>query len=83
MASAEQLKRIAELADRLESVSGKRRGLPIEAEDWNTLVAVLRAILDIERLQEDTSGTPDARYAPANHAHVGAVSREWLDAVLQ
>ena len=74
MASTAQLKRIADLADRLQLVADKRRGLPIEADDWNTLVAVLRALLEIERVQEDTSGTRlDAQYAPADHAHIGAV----------
>lgn len=76
--------RIAALVEQLASIGEKRRGMAIEAEDWNAIVAVLQGMLEIERLQEE--GAPaalQARFAPRLHDHLGQVSSAWLDAELQ
>ena len=52
MADASQLEKIAALVDRLEPLRAKRRGMPIEAEEWNALVDALQDVLEIDRAQE-------------------------------
>lgn len=79
-----QSARIAALVEQLASVDEKRRGMAIEAEDWNTIVAVLQGMLEIERLQEEGAAAMlQARFAPLLHDHLGAVSSAWLDSDLQ
>jgi hypothetical protein len=78
------LEQIAALVERLAPVGSKTRGMPIEAEDWNTLVGVLQGILAVDRGQEQglVEGLQD-RFAPLNHEHLGQVGVDWLDADLQ
>jgi hypothetical protein len=84
MATAEQLEKIAKLADLLVPLARKQRGMPIEADDWNTLVTTMRGILDIDRVQEQTSRAAlDEGYAPRVHEHLGTVDFAWLAADLQ
>lgn len=84
MAPANQLERIGSLSDKLAPLSGKRRGMPIQAEDWNTLVEVLAGILEVDRLQE-TAGVQalESHFALADHEHVGEVAGDWLTADLR
>lgn len=83
MASS-QLTRIAELVERLTPLGGKRRGMRIEADEWNALVDGLLGILEIDRAQERTAESALAdNFARRDHAHLGQVALEWLDAELQ
>jgi hypothetical protein len=84
VATAEQLEKIAKLADLLVPLARKQRGMPIEADDWNTLVSTMHGILDIDRVQEQTSRAAlDEGYAPRVHEHLGTVDFAWLAADLQ
>ena len=78
------LEQIAALVERLVPVGSKTRGMPIEAEDWNTLVGVLQGILAVDRGQEQglVEGLQE-RFAPLQHEHLGQVGVDWLDADLQ
>lgn len=79
-----QLTKIAELTDRAGRLTGKQRGMAIEADDWNALVDVVRGILAIDRAQEDgTQAALDQRYAAKQHEHLGQVTSAWLDPALQ
>jgi hypothetical protein len=84
MAAANQLDRIAALAAALAPLAGKQRGMRIEADDWNALVAAVKGILEIDRSQEEgrRAALADA-YAPRAHEHLGTVSVAWLAADLQ
>ena len=70
--------------DLLSALAGRQRGEPIQAEQWNTLVDVLRGVLEIDRAQETglAASLADA-YAPIDHQHLGQVSLAWLDTDLQ
>lgn len=84
MAGTGRLERIAALTDLLTAVDGRQRGEPIEATQWNTLVEVLRGVLEIDRGQESGLAQSLAdSYAPIGHEHLGQVSLAWLDADLQ
>lgn len=84
MATTTQLQKIAELVDQLAPVGNKQRGMPIEADEWNTIVKVLSGILEVSRAQEeDLQGSLDRRFAPLVHDHLGQVTLAWLDADLQ
>jgi hypothetical protein len=84
MAAANQLDKIAGLAERLAPLAGKTRGMKIEADEWNTLVDALRGVLEIERVQENSvSLMLEEKYAQKGHQHLGEVSLNWLDAELQ
>ena len=48
---ADLFERIDGLNDRLTPLAGKQRGMRIEAEEWNTLIDVLRGLLAIDRAQ--------------------------------
>ncbi len=78
------LDRIAALADLLTPLDGRQRGEPIQADQWNALVAVLRGILEIDKSQETglEQSLADS-YARADHEHLGQVSLPWLDVDLQ
>ncbi len=81
---ADQLKRLADLSERLKGLDEKRRGNPIEADDWNAIVSVIKGILEIDRVQEDAAtGRLEERFAAKNHEHLCEVGRDWLDADLQ
>src|SRR5262245_39926457 len=84
MASTAQLAKIVELVQRVGPLAPKQRGMPIEAEDWNALVDVLRGILSIDRVQEETTqASLDLRFAAKEHEHLGEVTVAWLDPELQ
>ena len=79
-----QLLKIAALTDRLSALGGKARGMPIEAQDWNGLVAVLQGILEIDRTQQEQQRAAlSENFAPRAHEHLGQVAAAWLDADLQ
>jgi len=79
-----QLDRIAALVDLLLPLGGKQPGMRVEAADWNAIVDALRGILEIDRVQEQTTQLGlDANYAPRVHDHLGQVSLSWLDVDLQ
>jgi hypothetical protein len=83
MASA-QVERIAALAERLAPLAGKARGMPIEADDWNAVVEVLRGVLEIDRAQLDTQQAALAEgFAARGHEHLGQVTTTWLEPALQ
>jgi hypothetical protein len=78
------LEQLAPLADKAAALGGKQRGDAIAASDWNAMVDVLRGLLDAVNSQETAlTSTFDQRYAAKEHAHVGEVSLEWLDASLR
>ena len=82
MAATQQM--IASLTDKLATLGGKKRGMAIEADDWNALVAVLQGALEIDRTQDDQTNVQlAATYAPVVHQHLSEVSTAWLDADLQ
>lgn len=84
MAGTDQLLRIAELTARLEPLGDKRRGMPIEADDWNALVDALLGVLGVDRAQETaTRAALQTGFAPLGHEHLGAVAVPWLDPNLQ
>lgn len=84
MASVEQLERIARLSAALAPLAGKQRGMRIEADDWNAVVAVVRGILEVDRAQEEVaSGSLADAYASRVHEHLGTVSVAWLASDLQ
>lgn len=81
MSDTNQLERIKALADRLTPLADKQRGMRIEAEQWNTMVEVLRGILDIDRTQENVvTNVIREECAPKEHEHVGQAGLDWLDA---
>src|SRR5215213_6569203 len=84
MPATNQLPRIAELVDRLAPIGNKQRGMPIEHDEWNTLVDVMRGILEVDHAQEDSAQqTLEQRFALADHDHLGQVSLSWLDPSVQ
>src|SRR6185436_5159146 len=81
MSETNQLERIKALAERLTPLADKQRGMRIEAEQWNTMVEVLRGILDIDRTQENVvTNVIREECAPKDHQHVGQAGLDWLDA---
>jgi hypothetical protein len=84
MAGAEPLDRIGALAAGLAPLGAMQRGMPIEADDWNVLVATLQGILELDRGQFDAlRGALADAYAPTVHEHLGTVSVAWLASDLQ
>ena len=82
--TTDRARQIAALADKLQPLGSKARGMPIEAADWNAVVGVLSDVLGIELAQEtDAAVLADQKYAPVGHQHLGQVSNAWLDADLQ
>lgn len=82
--TSSQFGRIAALIERAGKLSGKARGMRIEAEDWNALVDILSGALDVSRLQEESQQVQlEQQFAPRHHEHLGEVSATWLDADLQ
>jgi chromosome segregation ATPase len=65
--------RIAGILDRLTAISRMTPGMPLRAEDWNTVIG---AVIDLARLQGTQAATSPG------HSHPGQVSREWLDGPL-
>ena len=84
MATNSQLEKIAALVDQLGPLGNKQTGMPIEANEWNSIIGVLQGILEVSRAQEDDANSSfDQRFAPLVHDHLGQVSLAWLDADLQ
>ena len=84
MAATTQLAKIADLTERLAPLAGKQRGMPIEHDDWNALVDVLRGLLEIDHAQEDSAQSDlEQRFALKEHDHLGQVTLAWLDPSLQ
>lgn len=84
MAADNALDRIASLVDRLGPLSGKTRGMRIEAGEWNSLVDVMLGLLQVERAQVQGAQSQLAEgFAPKVHQHLGEVNTAWLDADLQ
>ena len=82
--AADNLERIAALIDRLGPLTGKTRGMRIEAGEWNSLVEILQGLLQVERAQEQMAQSQlEERFALKAHDHLGEVSAAWLDADLQ
>jgi hypothetical protein len=84
MTTTSRLDDIAFAFDLLKGVADRQRGQPIEAAQWNTLVDVLRKILEIDRAQE--TGVAQAladSFARIGHEHLGRVTLSWLDPDLQ
>jgi len=84
VATTGRLDTIAALTDQLAPLGDRQRGMPIEAEQWNTLVTVLRGILEIDRAQETGLAQSLAdTFAKAGHQHLGEVTLSWLDPDMQ
>ena len=84
MVAQGQLDRIAALIDRLRPLASKQRGMPVEAEDWNTLVDAVVGVIGIAREQQRGAGTQlEERFAPRAHEHLSEVDIGWLDADLK
>ncbi|MBC6462880.1 hypothetical protein [Actinomadura sp. HBU206391] len=84
MATTGRLQNIDRLGRLLAPLAGRQRGMPIEAEHWNTLVDVLRDVLEIDRAQENglEQSLKDG-FAAREHEHLGAVTLSWLAPDLQ
>ena len=82
--STSQFSRITALIERTGKLSGKVRGMRIEAEDWNALVDIVSGTLDVSRLREEGQQVQlEQQFAARDHDHLGEVSATWLDADLQ
>ena len=72
------------LSERLLPLRTKRRGDPIQADDWNTVVQACLSILQMVQNEEEASRARlEANYARREHDHIGEVSLSWLDPELQ
>ena len=84
MATTGRLDTIAALTDKLVPLGDRQRGMTIQAEQWNTLVTVLRGILEIDRAQEiGVAQSLADSFAKAGHQHLGEVTLSWLDPDMQ
>jgi len=84
MAAIRPLSRIADLVERLAPLNGKQRGMPIEHQEWNTLIDVVQGLLEIDRAREEGDRADlENRFALRSHEHLGQVNGAWLDADLQ
>ena len=72
MATVEQLERIAKLSEALAPLAGKQRGMRIEADDWNALVAAVKGILEVDRAHRSLDGVADEHVPAALLAGCGA-----------
>lgn len=84
MATATQLGKIGALVERIAALDNKQRGMRIEADEWNDLVAVVRGLLDIEKTQESSLESElEEVFALKGHQHVGEIGLEDLDTDLR
>ncbi|HEX5414792.1 MAG TPA: hypothetical protein VFZ25_03940 [Chloroflexota bacterium] len=84
MPATNQVSKIADLVQRLEPLGAKQRGMPIEHDEWNAIVAVLQGVLEIDRAQEESAQSGlEQRFALKDHEHLGQVTVAWLDPTLQ
>ncbi|MEA2715767.1 MAG: hypothetical protein QOI99_84 [Actinomycetota bacterium] len=70
---------ITDVLKTLATLGGKRRGMTIEADEWNSLVGAVTRTLELVSAQAALSNALDQRFAPLDHDHVGQVTEEWLD----
>jgi hypothetical protein len=83
-AISSQLGRIGALVDKLDPLRAKRRGMRIEADEWNALVDVVGGMLELERAQESSLQSElEEEFSPKNHHHIGEIGIESLDPELQ
>jgi hypothetical protein len=76
--------KIAALSDKLAPLAQKKTGMPIEADDWNALVAVVQGVLEVDRTQDDQQLAQLSQgFAPIGHEHLGQVTAAWLAPDLQ
>lgn len=74
----------ATLSERLLPLRGKRRGDPIQADDWNTVVQACLSLLEMVQNEAETARARlEASYARREHEHIGEVSLSWLDPEMQ
>lgn len=74
----------ATLSERLLPLRGKRRGDPIQADDWNTVVQACLSILEMVQNEAETARARlEANFARREHDHIGQVSLSWLDPEMQ
>lgn len=74
----------SKLSESLLPLRGKRRGDPINADDWNTVVRACLSILEmVQNEQESARARLEASYARREHEHLGEVALSWLDPELQ
>lgn len=74
----------ATLSERLLPLRGKRRGDPIQADDWNTVVQACLSILEMVQNEAETARARlEANFARREHDHIGEVSLSWLDPEMQ
>lgn len=84
MATAAQLRRIAQFVDRVTPLGGKARGMRVESAEWNTLVDVILGLLQIDREQGvSIEAELESGYAAREHEHLGEVGVSWLDSELK
>ena len=73
------LKQLGEITDRLTALDDKARGGRIEADDWNGLVGAVQVLVAVSRAREESlEPTLEARFATADHGHLGEVAADWL-----
>jgi hypothetical protein len=72
------------LMDAVRPLGSKTRGMPISADDWNTIIKALLGLLSHETNQETAERAQlEERFARRDHAHTGEVALSWLDPELQ
>jgi hypothetical protein len=74
----------ATLSETLRPLRGKRRGDPINADDWNAVVGACLTILEmVQNEGESARARLEANFARREHDHLGEVAPSWLDPELQ
>lgn len=80
MARAETLEILGDIVDQLEPVGDARRGMPLRAADWNTVV---EAVSDLAKLVASRERTAEEQleqgFASAGHDHEGAATLTWFE----
>lgn len=75
---------ISQISERVRPLAGKQPTMPIAAHEWNVVIDTLLEVLRLEALQQQTANTLlEQKYALREHAHIGAVAFDWLNADLQ
>ena len=76
MANVANLERLEALVDSLSTLTGKRRGELIEADNWNRLVNALTELARATLAERAANDVPP-------HSHADQVDLDWLDAKLR
>ncbi len=80
MARTDTLEILSGVIEKLDPIGKMTPGIPIKANDWNTLVDSLRKVATLVVAREKTTSEfLDERFAPVNHAHIGAASLDWFE----